>query len=123
MLSRETLGEVEVGGVTVPAGTQVLIFNVFHHRDRERLAFADRFAPEVWTEGDAARDWSFNHLSHGPQGCPGSNLALLVGRATVATVLRSAELTLSDPKLSPERPLPHMVDYFGVRFEVEGAPG
>ena len=36
MLSRETLAETEWGGVAVPAGTQVLIPNMFLHRDRER---------------------------------------------------------------------------------------
>ena len=55
MLSRETTTEdVEWGGETVPAGTQVLIVNTFGHRDRDRIDYADRFAPEEWIEGDAA---------------------------------------------------------------------
>jgi cytochrome P450 len=119
MLSRETLADIEWDGAVVPAGTQVLIFNVFHHRDRESHEFADRFAPEAWIEGDAGGDWSFNHFSHGPQGCPGTSLALLIGKATLATLLSRATFRLTAPKLDPQRPLPHMVDYFGIRFAVE----
>ena len=71
MLSRETLADTEWGGPTVPAGTQVLIPNTFLHRDRDRHAWADEFAPHRWVSGEAAGDWSFNHFSRGPQGCPG----------------------------------------------------
>jgi cytochrome P450 len=118
LLSRETLMDLTWNGATVPVGTQVLIFNTFHHRDRERVEYADRFAPEEWTEGDASRDWSFNHFSHGPQGCPGVNLALLVGSAVLAGLLTEKEPRLLEPKLDPTRPLPHMLDVFQLRFEL-----
>jgi cytochrome P450 len=116
ILSRETLVDLTWNGATVPAGTQVLIFNVFHHRDRERVEYADRFAPEAWTQGDAARDWAFNHFSHGPQGCPGVHLALLVGSAVLSRLLTRAEPRLLAPMLDSHRPLPHMLDYFRLRF-------
>lgn len=116
LLSRETLADLTWNGATVPAGTQVLIFNTFHHRDRERIEYADRFAPEEWTEGDAARDWSFNHFSHGPQGCPGVNLALLVGSTVLAHLLTRTSPQLTEPALDPGRPLPHMLDVFRLRF-------
>jgi cytochrome P450 len=116
MLSRETVREVEWNGATVPAGTQVLIVNVFHHRDRETHDFADRFAPEEWLEGDAASDWSFNHFSHGPQGCVGAGLALFVGKAVLATLMARRRISLLEPDLDPQRPLPHMLDFFRLRF-------
>lgn len=118
MLARETVEDVDWDGSTVPAGTQVLIVNTFMHRDPDRHEFADRFAPEAWTEGTAAEDWSFNHLSHGPQGCPGSGLALFLGRSLLAALLREREVRLLEPRLDPERPLPHMLDFFALRFEV-----
>jgi cytochrome P450 len=67
-------------------------------------------------DGDAARDWSFNHFSHGPQGCPGVNLALLVGAAVLARLLTQTEPRLQERSLDPERPLPHMLDVFRLRF-------
>ncbi|MEA2367679.1 MAG: hypothetical protein QOH38_397 [Thermoleophilaceae bacterium] len=118
MLARETVEDVEWDGATVPAGTQVLIVNTFMHRDPDRHDFADRFAPEAWTDGTAADDWSFNHLSHGPQGCPGSGLALLVGTTLLATLLGERHVRLVEPQLDPARPLPHTLDFFALRFEV-----
>ena len=119
MLSRVTLADTDWGGVTVPAGTQVILVNTFLHRDRGRHVWADRFSPERWTDGEAAADWSFNHFSRGPQGCPGSWLALFLGKAVLAELLRSGEVELRSPSLDPERPLPHMLDFFGLRFTNE----
>ena len=121
LLSRETLVDLRWNGGVVPAGTQVLIVNTFHHRDPERVEYADRFAPEAWTEGDAASDWSFNHFSHGPQGCPGFYLALLLGTAVLAQLLTERRPQLVEPKLDPSRPLPHMLNVFGLRFELPKA--
>ena len=119
VLSRETLKETEWDGAAVPAGTQLLISNTFNHRDAERHEFADRFAPEEWTEGSAREDWSFNHFSHGPQGCPGAGLALMIGKAVLADLLRQRRLRLLEPKLHPDQPLPHMLDFFRLRFATE----
>jgi cytochrome P450 len=114
LLSRETLAELSWNGAVVPAGTQVLIVNVFHHRDRERIDYADRFAPEEWVDGQAGSDWGFNHFSHGPQGCPGVNLALLIGSAVLGQLMRR-DIALLEPRLDPARRLPYMLDYFRIR--------
>jgi cytochrome P450 len=115
MLARETVTDVDWNGATVPAGTQVLFPNTFLHRDPDGHDFADRFAPEAWIDGDAGDDWAFNHFSHGPQGCPGTGIALLVGRALIGTVLAERQPELRSPGLDPDRPLPHMLDFFGIR--------
>ena len=116
MLARVTLADTDWRGTTVPAGTQVVIVNGFLHRDAERHPWADRFAPERWTEGDAGESWSFNHFSRGPQGCPGAGLALLLGGEALAQVLGDRTVELRSHELDPERPLPHMLDFFGLRF-------
>jgi cytochrome P450 len=118
MLSRETVVDTDWRGVDVPAGTQVLIPNTYLHRDRERLDYADRFAPERWISGEAAEEWSFNHFSRGPQGCPGAGLTLSIGKAVLAKLLRDLRVELLSPRLAPAQPLPHMLDYFGVRFRI-----
>lgn len=115
MLSRVAVREVDWDGVTVPAATQLLIVNSFNHRDRDAVPYADRFEPEAWLSGDAADDWQFNHFSHGPQGCPGTELALLVGKAMLGTVL-NRDVRLLEPTLDAGKPLPHALDYFAVRF-------
>jgi hypothetical protein len=120
MLSRVAVRDVDWDGTTVPAGTQLLIVNTFNHRDRGAVPFADRFEPEAWLSGGAQDDWQFNHFSHGPQGCPGAELALLVGKAMLASVLGRG-VHLVQPRLDPEKPLPHSLDYFGLRFSLGGS--
>jgi cytochrome P450 len=119
LLSRETTADVTWHGVRVPAGTNVLISNVFLHRDRARLGdAADRCTPAGWIDGAFGDDWALNFFSHGPQGCPGANLALLLGTATLATILRKGNPALVKPALDPSKPLPHMLDVFALRVRV-----
>jgi cytochrome P450 len=118
MLSRVTTTDVDWDGVIVAAGTQVVIVNTFNHRDKRRHEFADRFAPDAWLSGGAAEDWSFNHFSHGPQGCPGVALSLLVGRSMLASVLRTRTVQLLGPRVDPSKRLPHSFDFFALRFEL-----
>jgi hypothetical protein len=122
MLSREAVRDVDWNGVTIPAGKQVMIVNTFNHRDADAVPFADRFDPDAWLSGDAADDWIFNHFSHGPQGCPGTALALFVGKAMLAALLRpGAEVRLLSQRLDPTKPLPHTLDFFGLRFSLAGS--
>ena len=114
MLSRETTRELDWDGVTVPAGTQFLIVNAFNHRD-PALANADLFAPDEWVTGEAAKSWQFNHFSHGPQGCPGTGLATLVGKAMIAAILREHDVAYRGPSLEAGKPLPHSLDFFSLK--------
>lgn len=103
-----------VNGQKTPAGTQLLIPNLFNHRNRDRIPFADRFAPEEWSEGSAGDDWSFNFFSHGPQGCPGAGLSIFLGQAVAGRLVSAATPTLeSGPKLTGER-LPYGFDIYGA---------
>ncbi len=117
MLSRVSLSDTEWHGETIPAGTQFLVVNPYAHRDRERVPYADRFAPEEWVEGDAADYPGFNHFSRGPQGCPGVALALLVARTAISTAMERG-LEPGNPRLDPSKPMPHMLDFFGIRLRI-----
>jgi len=122
MLSREAVRDVDWDGITIPAGKQVLIVNTFNHRDDDAVPFADRFDPDAWLSGDAADDWIFNHFSHGPQGCPGTALALFVGKAMLASLLGpGSEVRLLSPRLDPTKPLPHTLDFFGLKLSLGGS--
>jgi cytochrome P450 len=101
-------------GAVLPAGRQALIYNLFNHRNRERIAYADRFAPEEWVSGNAADDWSFNFFSNGPQGCPGAGLAVFLGQTVIARLLSGWELALSGASLDPDRRLPYSLDIYGL---------
>lgn len=107
-------------GELVKEGTQVLIHNLFNHRNRERVPFADTFAPEEWAEGDAASDWSFNFFSNGPQGCPGAGLSIFLGTAFLARLATAGDpKVVSGPRLKPTTPLPYTLDIYGLSVGIE----
>jgi cytochrome P450 len=105
-------------GAVLPAGRQALIYNLFNHRNRDRIAYADRFAPEEWVTGSAAGDWSFNFFSNGPQGCPGAGLAVFLGQALIARLVAGAELQLSGASLDPGGRLPYALDIYGLTVKL-----
>ena len=58
-------------GKVLPAGSNVLIYNLFNHRNRDRIAYADRFAPEEWVSGVGGRRLVVQLLQPRPAGLPG----------------------------------------------------
>ena len=119
-LVRVTAAETEWYGETLPIGQKVLIPVAAHHRAR-RLPHANRFAPDLWLDGSADADWQMNVFSRGGAQCAGRNLALLLGTASLAELLRQREYELLRPKLAPDRPLPYGINPLKVRFAVRGA--
>jgi cytochrome P450 len=114
LLARETTQETTLAGETVAEGTQVILLNVFNHRDADHVENADRLAPERWQSEQP--DYRFNHLSNGSQDCPGGPLVLLLGKAVIASVLDKYSLTLAHPRLGDGDSLPYMLDFFETRF-------
>jgi cytochrome P450 len=115
LLARETITETTLAGEQLSEGTQVMLLNVFNHRDPDHVAEPDRLAPERWE--DRPRDYRFNHLSNGSQDCPGGALVLLLGKAVLAHVLESYELKLERPAITAGQPLPKMLDFFDICFK------
>jgi cytochrome P450 len=117
LLARETTRETTLAGEKIDEGTQVLISNVFNHRNTADVPDADRLNPERWASD--GRDYRFNHLSNGSQDCPGGPLVLLLGKAVLAQMLSEYRLTLREPELPRDGALPHMLDFFAIRFGAE----
>jgi cytochrome P450 len=106
-------------GELVPAGSQVLIHNLFNHRNRDRIPYADRFAPEEWVNGGAGEDWSFNFFSNGPQGCPGAGLSVFLGQAFLGRLLtRSDPEITSGPQPRPGTRLPYTLDVNALEIDL-----
>jgi len=101
--------------------SRVLVPVAAQHR-AQRLPQANRFAPELWLDGSADADWLLNVFSRGGAQCAGRNLALQLGTASLAELLRQREYTLLDPKLAPDRALPFGINPLHVRFAVGGTP-
>lgn len=111
-------------GETTPAGTQLFIHNLFNHRNRDRIKFADQFAPEEWSEGTAGDDWSFNFFSHGPQGCPGAGMAIFLGQAVLGRLIAQATPSVaSGPSVDAAQPLPYGYDVYAATIGLEPFAG
>jgi cytochrome P450 len=116
LLARETTRETVLAGEKLEEGTQVMLLNVFNHRDPDHVADADRFSPERWQGGGA--DYRFNHLSNGSQDCPGGPLVSLLGKAVLAQVLSRYDFSLESPQLSGAATMPYMLNFYETRFSV-----
>jgi cytochrome P450 len=119
LLVRVTAAETEWYGETLPAGSRVLIPVAGHHRART-LPDANRFAPDRWLDGSADADWLLNVFSRGGAQCAGRNLALVLGTASLAELLRRGNYELLSPKLAPDKPLPYGMNPLKVRFAIRG---
>lgn len=118
LVLRETTTDIEWETGRMPAGTNVVIYAPFFHRDQRRLAFADRLTPELWNGSHDPGEWPLIPFSRGPAVCPGRQLALLLGSSILASVLRRGPMTLlsSHPGLHPDHPLPAGLDPFTLKF-------
>lgn len=79
-------------------------------RDIKRFPESDRFNPLAWTEGPAPSSWSFNFFSHGPQACPGADLAMRLRVAILTAILGERRPAASGATLNPHQPLPLTFD-------------
>lgn len=127
LVLRETTEETTWETGVMPAGTAVVIFAPFFHRDDRRLPYADRLAPEVWLrqghddQASPPADWPLIPFSAGPGICPGRHLVLLLTTSMVAALLRHGRIRLaSGGRLRPGR-LPATLDHAALRFRVEAA--
>jgi cytochrome P450 len=119
LILRETTSETTWDGHRMPAGTGVLIYAPFFHRDSRQLPFADRFAPELWLKEERAEPWSLIPFSAGPATCPGRNLVLLLASASLALLLRPGPPRLVTPRLDSRGPLPATLNHFSLRFQIQ----
>jgi cytochrome P450 len=116
LLAREATRDTTVAGDQVDEGSQVMLLNVFNHRDPDVAPDIGRMNPERWSQ--SGRDVRFNHLSGGSQYCPGVPLVLLLGKAVLAQLFSRYRVQLRDPALPESGDLPHMLDAFAIRFGI-----
>ncbi|MFJ9787778.1 cytochrome P450 [Amycolatopsis sp. NPDC101161] len=118
MILRETTEETAWG----PAGTTVVVFTPFFHRDTE-LPYADRFEPDLWLDGRAEANPALVPFSAGPAICPGRDLVQFCTSTLLANLLRDHDFEQrTGPVLAPDRPLPATLDNFHLEFGVRPVP-
>jgi cytochrome P450 len=118
LLLRETTEETTWSNGMLPAGTGVVIYTPFFHRDSERLPYADRFAPELWNGAEGQQGWPLIPFSEGPAMCPGRHLVLLLAPAVISAILDNVRLKLKGhERLRTENALPATLNHYSLRFE------
>jgi cytochrome P450 len=120
LVLRETTTPTSWRNGVMPARTGLIIFAPFFHRDNERLPYADRFAPELWMDGQTERS-PLVPFSDGPAICPGRHLVLLLTTAMLAELMGDSGVKLkAGARLEPDQPLPGTLNHFALRFERNG---
>lgn len=117
LILRETTADTQWRTGTIPAGTGIIIFTPFFHRD-SRLPIADVFTPELWQKPAVAED-EFVPFSDGPAGCPGRNLVLLLGTGCLRAILNRSRVRLVNPhNFTSTRAMPATLNHFRLRFQI-----
>lgn len=97
LLLRDTTEETSWATGTLPAGTAIVIFAPFFHRDDQNVPEAHSFAPELWLEGCDAEDWPLVPFSGGPGMCPGRNVVLLTCSMALGELVRGRTVIPQQP--------------------------
>ncbi|MFE1771444.1 cytochrome P450 [Streptomyces sp. NPDC059008] len=116
---RETTAETTWhNGTTTPAGTGVVFYSSFFHRDARHLPYADQFEPDAWLDGRNQDNWALAPFGRGPAQCPAQDLALFTAATFLAALLRDHRALLLLPRrpLVPPAPLPRTIDHTALRF-------
>jgi cytochrome P450 len=119
---RDTTTETEWPSGILPAGTGLLIYAPFFHRNDRTLPYAHRFAPEIWLGEQGHGDWPLIPFSDGPGVCPGQNLVLFTASTFLATLLEKHQFALEHAeRLDPTNPLPATFSPYRLRFAATGS--
>ncbi|MER3489735.1 MAG: cytochrome P450 [Meiothermus sp.] len=105
VIGRETVEELELGGMKLPPKTQIVLCQWTAHRDPRFFEHPDEFIPERWTpefEKGLPRGAYFP-FSLGPRVCTGQSFATTEFKIIVATTLQRFDLELAQsPQIKPE---------------------
>ena len=97
VMGREAIGECEVGGYRMPAGTTALVSQWVMHRDPRYHDDPERFYPERWTaeyEEELPR-FAYFPFGGGPRQCIGASFAMTEARLILATVAQRYRMELA----------------------------
>ncbi len=96
-IARQAIGEVEIGGYTIPAGSVIILSQYVTQRDQRFFPDPDRFDPLRWTpEEQAARPkYCYFPFSAGSRQCIGEPFAWMEGVLCLATLAQRWRMKLA----------------------------
>jgi cytochrome P450 len=87
-LPRETLTDIEMKGIQIPAGREVHLSLIHTHRDEQFYDNPDKYQPDRWTGNfeDNLHDFAYIPFGAGRRTCIGREFALLEAKIVLATI-------------------------------------
>lgn len=102
-IQRKAATETTVGGLTLPAGSVVLIGTYNLHRHPAFWPDPDRLLPERWLKGDRSLSrCAYIPFGAGPRACVGTHFALLEGPLLLALIGQRYDLRLAQERVEPQ---------------------
>lgn len=93
-IGRTTRRAMSLGGVEIPAGTQVVCSPFVLHRSPALWADAEQFSPERFLPGATIAPHSFIPFGSGPRACMGRALSMMEMTSLVSATLTAFDLDL-----------------------------
>lgn len=99
-ISRRAMTDVVIDGFRVERGAELVVGTYALHKDPALWKNPERFDPDRFGPDRASeRDrWQFLPFAAGPRRCIGDHFSMLEATLALATVIRSTEVTSSDPE-------------------------
>jgi cytochrome P450 len=96
VISRRAAENVEVGGYTLPAGSNIVVSPWVTHRDERFFPNPNEFRPERWSAGqeNALPKFAYFPFGGGPRMCIGNNFALMEAAVLLAAVAQRFRVSL-----------------------------
>ena len=98
VMTRTPSKDAQLAGVTLPAGSMIMISNQHLHRDPAHWPDPDTFKPERWLDGGTTRDplgsGHFFPFGRGPRACVGADFAMTYLKTALATMASRVKVHL-----------------------------
>lgn len=117
-IGRKAIGDFEVGGYHVRAGTNVVISQWVMHRDPRFYPEPDRFNPGRWRENSLPK-FAYLPFGAGPRVCVGASLALTESALVLATLMQHFRFSLAPGERVKAFPSVTLRPKNGLKLRVE----
>ncbi len=120
-IGREAMTDLELGGYRVKRGYTILMSQWVNHRDPKYFPESERFLPERWLDGLAARlpKFAYYPFGGGQRLCIGSHFATMEAMIVLATVGQKYKFTLAPDAVIDIKPQITMPPKYGMPATLE----
>jgi cytochrome P450 len=94
IISRQTTTPIELSGVSIAAGTNIVMSQYITHRDPRFWVQPEKFRPERFEGGEEIHKYAFFPFSQGPRRCIGEELAYIEATTILEVLLRRFHLQI-----------------------------